>query len=82
MSPPNKAVGTYQLCFSKQHCKRKSEIVSNMGKGEEIIRRPTVGFTDEEHKRLKVYCVMNDISLQEFIRKAALYCLDEKIEIE
>lgn len=48
----------------------------------ELNKRPTVAFTDEEHKRIKVFCVENNISMQDFLRQSALYCLEKKIKIK
>lgn len=42
--------------------------------------KPSVFFSDEEHKKIKLFCVENNISIQEFIRFASLYCLDKKIK--
>ena len=45
----------------------------------ETPKRPTIRLTNEEHKAIKLFCVENDISLQEFSRHAVLYCMKKKI---
>ncbi len=42
--------------------------------------KPSVFFLEEEHKKIKLFCVENNISIQEYIRFASLYCLEKKIK--
>jgi NRPS condensation-like uncharacterized protein len=60
-----------------------------MGKTEETetgifrdLKRPTVTFSKDEHKRIKQYCLDNDITINDYLRQSALYCLENKIEFE
>ena len=46
------------------------------------LKRPTVTFAKDEHKRIKQYCLDNDITINDFLRHSALYCLENKIEFE
>ena len=48
---------------------------------EQLVKRPTVAFTAAEHKSIKLHCVENDITIQDFIRKSAVYCLNERVEL-
>ncbi len=43
------------------------------------LRRPTVTFTEEEHKRIAHYCIDHGMKIGDFIRRAALHCLDNDI---
>jgi len=42
--------------------------------------KPSVFFSEEEHKKIKLFCVEHNISIQEYIRFSALYCLEKKIK--
>lgn len=42
--------------------------------------KTSIFFTNEENKKIKIYCVENNISLQEFIHYAAIYCLEKKVK--
>jgi hypothetical protein len=42
--------------------------------------KTTVFFTDEENKKIKIYCVENNMSMQKFIHHASIYCLEKKIK--
>ncbi|MCP4137486.1 MAG: hypothetical protein GY754_41345 [bacterium] len=42
-------------------------------------KRPTLLLTPEQHKRIKLLCVENDIKLQDFLTHAAMYCLEKNI---
>ena len=44
------------------------------------LKRPTVAFTKDEHKRIKQYCLDNDITINDYLRQSALYCLENKID--
>jgi hypothetical protein len=46
---------------------------------EEKIKRPTIRIDNEEHKALKVFCAQNDVSIQEFMHFAVVYCMKNKI---
>ena len=48
----------------------------------DLVKRPTVAFTLDEHKALKLYCVQNDISIQDYIRKSVLHCLSNEVQVE
>ena len=49
-------------------------------KSDESRVRPTVSFSEKEHKKIKIFCVENDISLQDFLHHAAMYCLEKGIK--
>jgi len=42
--------------------------------------KTSIFFSNEENKKIKIYCVENNISLQEFIHYAAIYCLEKKVK--
>ena len=45
----------------------------------EIVKRPSIRLSCKEHKHLKVFCAINEISIQEFMRNSVLYCMDKRI---
>lgn len=48
---------------------------------EEKLIRPTVAFSAEENKLIDYYCIDFDINKGEFLRRAALYCITNKIDL-
>lgn len=42
-------------------------------------KRPTVTLIPEEHKLIAKFCIDQDITINDFMRKAALYCVKKKI---
>lgn len=42
--------------------------------------RPTVAFSSEENKLIEHYCVDLDVNKGEFIKMAALYCVEKEID--
>ena len=45
----------------------------------EKLVQASVIFEEEEHIKIKMFCVENKISLQDFIRNSTNYCLEKKI---
>ena len=43
-------------------------------------KRPTVKLEPDEHKLVAHYCIDIDMSIGDFLRKAALYCVKNKID--
>ena len=43
-------------------------------------KRPTVRLEPEEHKLVAHYCIDIDMSIGDFLRQAALYCVKHKID--
>jgi len=41
--------------------------------------RPTVYFPEDEHEDIKIFCIKNKITMQDFLRHSALYCMKKKI---
>ncbi len=48
----------------------------------EGYKRPTVLLTNEEHKKIKIFCAEREIYIQDFLTYAALYCLENEIAPE
>ncbi len=45
----------------------------------EKVKRPTVQFSPEEHRRISHYCIDQGVKIGDFLRQAALYCMKHKI---
>lgn len=43
------------------------------------LKRPTVTLTKEEHKKIAIYCLENDLKIGDFLKQAGLYCVDKNI---
>jgi hypothetical protein len=43
------------------------------------VKRPTVQFSPEEHRRILHYCIDQEIKIGDFLRQAAIYCMKHKI---
>ena len=46
---------------------------------EDSVKRPTIRLSKEEHKQLKIFCAEHDVSMQDFLRHAVLYCMDKGV---
>ena len=44
------------------------------------LKRPTVPLTIDEHKMIARFCIDNDMKIGDFLRKAANYCVENKIK--
>jgi len=44
------------------------------------VKRPTVQLSPEEHRKIFHYCIDHDIKIGDFLKKAAMYCLKNKID--
>jgi hypothetical protein len=42
-------------------------------------KRPTVAFSNDEHKLIAHFCIDHDLKLGDFLKNAALYCVKNKI---
>ena len=60
---------TFLFCFSGRMNKEISK-----------DKRPTVRLEPEEHKLVAHYCIDIDMSIGDFLRQAALYCVKHKID--
>ena len=60
---------TPHFCFSYRMTKDTSK-----------DKRPTVRREPEEHKLVAHYCIDIDMSIGDFLRQAALYCVKHKID--
>ncbi len=54
--------------------KKKKNTIEETG-----LKRPSVAFSVDEHKKVAHYCIENDITIGEFLRKSALYCARKDI---
>ena len=45
----------------------------------EGMKRPTVTLSREEQKAIAHFCIDNDISIGEFLKRAGLYCVEKGI---
>ena len=43
------------------------------------LKRPNVTLTLDEHKKIAKYCIDNEMKIGDFLRQAALHCIDKKI---
>jgi hypothetical protein len=43
------------------------------------VKRPTVSLSPEEHKLIAKFCIDQEITINDFMRRAALYCVQKKI---
>ena len=43
------------------------------------LKRPNVKLTIDEHKMIAKFCIDNDIKIGEFLRRAGIYCVSNKI---
>jgi hypothetical protein len=48
----------------------------------EILKRPTVEFTDEEYAKIGHYCIDNRIKIKHFLKLAALYVVNNKVKLK
>ena len=46
------------------------------------MKRPSVVFTEEEHKIIAHYCIDNNLKVGDFIKRAALHCAKNKVKID
>ncbi len=49
-------------------------------KEKETKVKTSVFFTDAENKKIKMFCIENNLSLQEFIHNSTMYCLEKKVK--
>jgi hypothetical protein len=45
----------------------------------EGLKRPTVTLSPEEHKLIAKFCIDQEITINDFMRRAALHCVNKKI---
>lgn len=45
----------------------------------EGLKRPTVTLTKSEHKKIAHFCIDNDITISEFLKRAGLFCVKKNI---
>ena len=57
-----------------------SSLDNRMTKDTSKDKRPTVRLEPEEHKLVAHYCIDIDMSIGDFLRQAALYCVKHKID--
>ena len=57
-----------------------SSLDNRMTKDTSKEKRPTVRLEPEEHKLVAHYCIDIDMSIGDFLRQAALYCVKHKID--
>ena len=57
-----------------------SSLDNRMNKETPKDKRPTVRLEPEEHKLVAHYCIDIDMSIGDFLRQAALYCVKHKID--
>jgi hypothetical protein len=43
------------------------------------VKRPTVTLSPEEHKLIAKFCIDQEITINDFMRRAALHCVNKKI---
>ena len=53
--------------------------MNEKNKSYDNLKRPTVPLTKEEHKTIAMFCLENDLKIGDFIRRAALHCVEKKI---
>ena len=53
-----------------------------MTNSEVLTKRPTVAFSEDEYREIKLHCVANDITIQKFVRSSVMFCLKEGIDAE
>ncbi|MCP4133676.1 MAG: hypothetical protein GY754_22095 [bacterium] len=41
--------------------------------------KASIFFNKSDHTKIKIFCAEQDISIQEFLEHAGLYCLEKKI---
>lgn len=43
------------------------------------VKRPNITLALDEHKKIAKYCIDNEMKIGDFLRQAALHCIDKKI---
>jgi len=44
------------------------------------LKRPNIPLTVDEHKMIARFCIDNDMKIGDFLRRAANYCVENKIK--
>ncbi len=50
-----------------------------MKKNNKIIKKSAIKFTKQEKKEIELFCNHNNMPILEYLRKSAIYCLENKI---
>ena len=44
------------------------------------LKRPNISLSVDEHKKIARFCIDNDMKIRDFLRGAALYCVENGIK--
>jgi len=59
--------------------KKRKCMTKNSDNKYDGYKRPTVTLTPEEHKLIAKFCIDQEITINDFMRLAALHCVNKKI---